>query len=92
MTTNNIYLKQKIQANGKSICQSCFHNKICRVIDNQPCIECNQYINIDEDEAEFIKCNNNSGYKCSNCKARVSNSDVLNGNHKYCYKCGKKIK
>lgn len=37
---------------------------------------------------KWIQCNNNAGYKCSICKARVSNADVVNGNHHYCYKCG----
>ena len=36
----------------------------------------------------WIKCNRGAGYKCSVCKARVSNADVLNGNHHFCYKCG----
>ena len=39
-------------------------------------------------KGKWIKCNNHAGYKCSVCKARVSNADVLNGNHNYCYKCG----
>jgi hypothetical protein len=25
------------------------------------------------------------------CGARMSNADVLNGNHNYCYKCGEKL-
>ncbi len=38
--------------------------------------------------AVFEECANNSGYKCSRCKARVKIRDVVNGTHKYCYKCG----
>lgn len=38
--------------------------------------------------AMFEECANNSGYKCSRCKARVKIRDVVNGTHKYCYKCG----
>lgn len=45
---NNVDLKQKIQATGKSICLKCIHNKVCRGIDNQPCIECNQFLTIDD--------------------------------------------
>ena len=37
------YIKQKIQGGKKSICDSCTHRNVCKVIDNQPCIECNQY-------------------------------------------------
>ena len=39
-------------------------------------------------KAHWIKCNRGAGYKCSVCKARSSCADVLNGNHKFCYKCG----
>lgn len=38
--------------------------------------------------AKWIPLKNFSGYKCSECNARVRNSDVHNGNHKYCYRCG----
>lgn len=38
--------------------------------------------------AVFEECANNSGFKCSRCKARVKIRDVVNGTHKYCYKCG----
>lgn len=38
--------------------------------------------------AVFEECANNSGYKCSRCKARVKIRDVVNETHKYCYKCG----
>ncbi len=39
-------------------------------------------------KAHWIKCNRGAGYKCSVCKARSSCADVMNGNHKFCYKCG----
>lgn len=38
--------------------------------------------------AAWIRCNNGAGYKCSNCKARVRISEVFNGNHNFCHKCG----
>lgn len=38
--------------------------------------------------AEWIPCKNKSGFKCSNCKARVKTKDVVSGTHKYCYRCG----
>ena len=41
--------------------------------------------------AYYIGCKNFSGYKCSNCSAKISNKEKENGNHKYCYKCGAKI-
>ena len=40
---------------------------------------------------KWIACKNNSGYKCSNCGARIKNSDFFNGNHIWCHKCGAKM-
>ena len=42
--------------------------------------------------AVFEECANNSGYKCSRCKARVKIRDVVHGTHKYCYKCGARFR
>ena len=36
-------IKQRLRADDESICFKCFHRKVCRAIDNQPCIECNQF-------------------------------------------------
>ena len=33
----------------------------------------------------------NAGMKCSECKARISYSEHLNGQHFYCHKCGAKM-
>lgn len=40
---------------------------------------------------EWVSCKNNSGYKCSNCGARIKNSDKFNGNHVWCHKCGARM-
>ena len=37
-------VEQKIKGDGESICYKCFHNKVCKAMDNQPCIECNQFV------------------------------------------------
>ena len=42
-------------------------------------------------EGKWISCKNNSGYKCSNCGARIKNSAKFNGNHSWCHKCGAKM-
>ena len=39
---------QKVKNGGMSICVSCVHRKVCKGIDNQPCIECNQFLNEDK--------------------------------------------
>ena len=35
-------IQQRLRADAESICFKCFHRNVCRAIDNQPCIECNQ--------------------------------------------------
>lgn len=39
---------QKVKNGGMSICVSCAHRKVCRGIENQPCVECNQFQNEDK--------------------------------------------
>lgn len=39
---------QKVKNGGMSICVSCAHRKVCKGIDNQPCVECNQFFNEDK--------------------------------------------
>ena len=51
----------------------------------------NSYLSAVSKANKPIKLKNCSGYKCPICKARMSNADVLNGNHNYCYKCGEKL-
>ena len=47
-------IEQKLKNGAESICDKCFHGKVCRAIDNQPYIECNQFtdangVTIDKD-------------------------------------------
>ena len=39
---------QKVKNGGMSICVNCSHRKVCKGIDNQPCVECNQFFNEDK--------------------------------------------
>lgn len=45
--------------------------------------------------ARWIRASNkpyvDAGLKCSHCKARISYSESLGGNHLYCYKCGARM-
>ena len=43
-------IEQKISNNEKSICEKCSHRRVCRAIDNQPCFECNQFLQ------EVVRC------------------------------------
>jgi DNA-directed RNA polymerase subunit RPC12/RpoP len=45
-----------------------------------------------QSEGKWISCKNNSGYKCSECGARIKNSAFFNGNHTFCHNCGAKMK
>ena len=51
----------------------------------------NSYLSTASKANKPIKTKRGSGYKCPICKARMSNADVLNGNHNYVYKCGDKL-
>ena len=39
---------QKVKSGGMSICVSCAYRKVCKGIDNQPCVECNRFFNEDK--------------------------------------------
>lgn len=49
---------QKVSRSEKSICPKCFHNHVCLAIDNQPCFECNQFVEV---------------VRCGNCVKRPKN-------------------
>lgn len=34
-------ISQRIVRGENSICVECIHNQVCRAVDNQPCVECN---------------------------------------------------
>jgi len=44
-------IEQSIKGGEESICKTCAHNRVCRYMDNQPCIECSQYA---EQEPQWI--------------------------------------
>ena len=37
-------LRQIIQGGGESVCGSCIHHHVCRLIDNQPCVKCASFL------------------------------------------------
>ncbi|MBO5967311.1 MAG: hypothetical protein J6S14_02300 [Clostridia bacterium] len=37
-------VNQKIKGGAVSICPTCIHRNVCKVIKNQPCIECSEFI------------------------------------------------
>lgn len=90
---------QKVKTGGMSICVSCVHRKVCKGIDNQPCVECNQFLNedkkpqtnadriramSDEELAEFL-CGVNGCYQanCPGAKLCKFGGGLANGLKKW---------
>ena len=81
----------------KAVCLWCAGN--VDIDDDEPCCcaEMEEILNIpiadvvEVKHGYWVRCKNNSGYKCSNCGSRIKNSDKLNGNHVWCHKCGAKM-
>lgn len=40
----NYQIDQVIKLGNASICGTCLHRAVCRAIENQPCVECSQYV------------------------------------------------
>ena len=38
------YVMQKVSRKEKSICQNCIHHNLCIAENNQPCFECNRFM------------------------------------------------
>lgn len=81
---------QKVKNGGMSICVSCAHRKVCKGIDNQPCVECNQFLNEDKkpqtnadriramSDEELAKWLNSSGCICESCSHSAECVDPYN--------------
>ena len=87
------HIKQRIEMGKKSICDFCFHQKVCKGTGNQPCTKCSHY----QDAANVAPVRHGKwirvGYacgetewQCSSCKETEwrTSSDRL----KYCPFCG----
>ena len=44
MDVREKYVMQKVSRKEKSICPNCIHHNLCIAENNQPCFECNRYI------------------------------------------------
>ena len=44
MDVREKYVIQKVNRKEKSICPNCIHHNLCIAEDNQPCFECNRFI------------------------------------------------
>lgn len=48
-------IEQRLKKGEESICNKCIHCRVCRAIDNQPCIECNQFADANGDKWISVK-------------------------------------
>lgn len=80
-------IEQRVKGGEESICKTCAHNKVCRYMDNQPCIECSQYAAperhgrwIDRYGGKYA----NRLYVCSECKGKALYKVILDVLDKEC--------
>ena len=86
---------------ANQVCRGCIHYDVCLLHEdnfiadvgrNGFCGKFRALANLREvQRGAWVPCKNNSGYKCSECGARIKNSDFFNGNHLWCHKCGAKM-
>ena len=83
-------IEQKVKYGEESICKTCAHNKVCRYMDNQPCIECSQYAAQERHGRWELKRHklfgNSYDYVCSACGC-----DYALAEYNYCPHCGAKM-
>ena len=60
---------QKVNRKMKSICPRCIHNNVCIANANQPCFECNQFMEVvrckdcaNRHSSEFCECRPEDGF------------------------------
>ena len=82
-------IEQKVKGGEESICTTCAHNKVCRYMDNQPCVECSQYAGPEQHGrwSKFYKSGNKveAGW-VSSCCDRWNNRQS-----NFCPTCGKRM-
>lgn len=89
-------IEQRIKGGEKSICNTCAHNKVCRYMDNQPCIECSQYAE-QERHGRWVMTlyatTSKRGRVISNKRFACSECGYSNGRKQsnYCPNCGAKM-
>ena len=103
MDVREKYVMQKINRKEKSICPNCIHHNLCIAENNQPCFECNRFI--DANGVTVQECGHwisltdcaNAGVYCSICNKKVYKEDYAWCNRKnklrsdYCPHCGAKM-
>lgn len=93
-------IKQKISTSGISICGKCIHLSTCKAVANQPCIECSQFAEAQQQawwhkitDEKFLGYDVNgriiyrmvSSYRCTKCCRGTAVKSS------YCPGCGSKM-
>lgn len=88
MSLTNI--EQKVKGGEESICKTCAHNKVCRYMDNQPCIKCSQYA-AQERHGRWVD-KMVRDWHCSECGKKASfDGYCYDDKPNYCHNCGAKM-
>ena len=75
MDVREKYVMQKVNRKEKSICQNCIHHNLCIAENNQPCFECNRFMDANgvtvhewisvkeppKEKGTYIVCTDNGG-------------------------------
>lgn len=89
-------IEQKVKYGEESICKTCAHNKVCRYMDNQPCIECSQYA-AQERHGRWVEIKGmappeyHGKHRCSICCARALERKFHEELSEHCPNCGAKM-
>ena len=79
------YVMQKVNRKEKSICPNCIHHNLCIAENNQPCFECNRFI-----DAHGVTVQKHGRWlldgRCSECL-----ENPLTTHKTYCPSCGAKM-
>ena len=94
MDVREKYVMQKVNRKEKSICPNCIHHNLCIAENNQPCFECNRFIDAHgvtaQEEAKLYWKPVNPGEWILTCSACDSHLGCREGT-KHCPECGAKF-
>jgi DNA-directed RNA polymerase subunit RPC12/RpoP len=98
MDVREKYVMQKVNRKEKSICPNCIHHNLCIAENNQPCFECNRFI--DAQGVTVQECghweDDHGDYVCSCCHTAFTDDLVWlvrgeSNEPNYCPNCGAKM-
>ena len=96
MDVREKYVMQKINRKEKSICPNCIHHNICIAENNQPCFECNRFMDANGVTVQELDgCEYCNGLPFSQMEdftmPNASKKDYDIVTIRYCPMCGRKL-